>query len=559
MQALLVSPRSEAFPVDIKGRVSKNRIRKTEQEEVSMLGKTVGDLYDYMCLHYGDKTALVCGQRRLSFNDFHDRGTRLANALVGLGFKRGAPVAVLMPNCAEVLFVDFACAKRGLVRIPIAYYLRTEDMVFMLRETRASGIIYHEAFREIVKQLKSAYEGLEHIICMAADPSSVPGDEFFLPRLIREGSAEALKSEVREEDLYFIIFTGGTTGVPKGVVHSHRTMVNSLVMELIDFGIGRNEVFLAATPLTHGAGALVAPVMLRGGSIVIRSGFNPTDFLKTIQEERVTSAMVVPTMIYALLDHPDRLKYDTSSLRNLIYGAAPIAPERLREAIEAFGPVFTQIYGQTEAPMALTVLSREEHVTEGEEHVLARLASCGRPTLATRIRLLNQEGREVAAGEPGEIVAWAPNIMLGYLNRPDLTAETIVDGWLHTGDIARQDEYGYLYIVDRAKDMIVSGGFNVFPKEVEDALHAHPAVAVAAVVGVPDEKWGEAVKAVVVLKAGMKASEEELIRICKQKKGSIMAPKSIDFVEGIPLTPLGKPDKKALRETYWKGRKRRVG
>jgi acyl-CoA synthetase (AMP-forming)/AMP-acid ligase II len=531
---------------------------KTEKE-VPMLGKTVGDVYDYMCLHYRDKTAIVSGASRMTFNEFHNSGTRLANALLGLGFKRGDRVAVLMPNCPEVLFIDFAYAKSGLVRVPIAYYLQTQDMVFMLRETRASGIIYHEAFREIAKQLKSEYDGLKHVICSSAEESSVPDGERFLPGLIREGSSKALRSEVSEEDLYLIIFTGGTTGVPKGVVHNHRTMVSSLAMELLDFGIGRDEVFLAATPLTHGAGVLVPPVMIRGGSVVILSGFDPTEFLQTIETERVTSAFVVPTMIYALLDHPDREMYDTSSLCNLIYGAAPIAPERIREAIQAFGPVFTQIYGQTEAPMALTVLSREEHVTQGAEHLMARLASCGRPTLATRIRLLDQEGREVAPGEPGEIVAWAPNIMLGYLNRSDLTADTITDGWLHTGDIARQDEYGYLYIVDRAKDMIVSGGFNVFPKEVEDALHEHAAVAVAAVVGVPDEKWGEAVKAVVVLKPGMKASEEELIQMCKQKKGSIMAPKSIDFVEGIPLTPLGKPDKKALRETYWRGHERRVG
>ena len=316
----------------------------------------------------------------------------------------------------------------------------------------------------MVNQIKSEYQEFKHVVCLSADASSVPEDERFLPELIRQGSPQTVASEVCEDDLYFILFTGGTTGVPKGVVHNHRTMVNSLAMELLDFGIGRNEVFLAATPLTHGAGALVPPVMLRGGSVVILTGFDPTQFLQTIQEERVTTAMVVPTMIYALLDHPDREKYDTSSLRNLLYGAAPIAPERLREAVQAFGPVFTQIYGQTEAPMALAVLSREEHILEGEDHLVARLASCGRPTLATRIKLIDGDGREVPPGEPGEIVALAPNIMVEYLNRPDLTAETVKDGWLHTGDVARQDEYGYLYIVDRAKDMIVSGGFNVFPK-----------------------------------------------------------------------------------------------
>jgi fatty-acyl-CoA synthase len=432
-------------------------------------------------------------------------------------------------------------------------------MIFMMKETQAAGLIYHEKFRQIVEQITPGYGDFKQVICLAGEEALVPKGERSLVRLISQGSAEAVESRVREEDVYFILFTGGTTGVPKGVVHNHRTMVNSLMMELLDFGIGRNEVFLAATPLTHGAGALVAPVWLRGGSVVILDGFDPTRFLETIQRERITTSFMVPTMIYALLDHPELGKFDTSSLRNILYGAAPIAPERLREALEAFGPVFTQIYGQTEAPMALTALSREEHVLEGEEHEVARLASCGRPTLATRIKLVDEKGSEVPPGQPGEMVAWAPNIMLGYLNRPDLTDETIKGGWLHTGDVARRDEYGYLYIVDRAKDMIVSGGFNVFPKEVEDALHEHPAVAMAAVVGVPDEKWGEAVKAVVVRKPGMEATEQELIELCKEKKGSIMAPKSIDFRDVIPLTPLGKPNKKALREEYWKGQDRRVG
>ena len=264
-------------------------------------------------------------------------------------------------------------------------------------------------------------------------------------------------------------------------------------------------------------------------------------------------------MIYALLDHPDLKKYDTSSLRNIIYGAAPMAPERVKQAVQAFGPVFTQLYGQTEAPNALTALPREEHIIEGDVKTVARLASCGRPTLATQIKLLDEEGNEVPIGQPGEIVAKSPMNMLGYLNRPDLTAETLKDGWLYTGDIARQDEQGYIYIVDRKKDMIVSGGFNIFPKEIEDALHEHPAVSNTIVIGVPDTKWGEAVKAVVVTKPGQSVTEQELISFCKEKKGSVIAPKSIDFVKNVPLTPLGKPDRKAVREAYWVGKDRRVG
>ena len=300
------------------------------------------------------------------------------------------------------------------------------------------------------------------------------------------------------------------------------------------------------------------PIFLRGGSCVVLQGFDPKLLLETIQKEKVTMSFLVPTMLYALMDHPDFGKYDLSSLNNIIYGAAPISPERLKEAVSKFGQVLTQLYGQSEAPMALTAFPKEDHIIDGTETELKRLASCGKPTLATRLKLLDDNGNEVKMGEPGEIVVKAPNIMLGYLNRPELTAETIVDGWLHTGDVAYQDEDGYLYIVDRMKDMIVSGGFNIFPKEVEDALSEHPAVAISAVIGVPHEKWGEAVKAVVQLKPGKTATEDELIALVKAKKGSLMTPKSVDFVDVVPVTLIGKLDKKALRAKYWEGKERRV-
>jgi fatty-acyl-CoA synthase len=523
-----------------------------------MLGKTIGQLYDYCCLHYRDRTAIIHGLQRWSFGQLAERGNRLTNSLRRLGLQKEDRLAVLMPNCPEVLLVDYACAKLGLVRVPLAHYLRPDDVLLMVKETETKVLVYHELFKEIIQTVRKAYGGFQHVLCLSAAGTTGLAGELSFRQLVDEGSPGAVPEAVNENDLYIIAYTGGTTGLPKGVVHNHRTFVASMAMELLDFGIGRDEVFLAFTPLTHASGALVMPVWLRGGRLVILPGFDAKLFLETVQREKVTTSFLVPTVIYTLLDYPDLEKYDTSSLRNLIYGAAPIAPERLKEAIQTFGPIFTQLYGQAEAPMALTALSREEHIIEGNEQLVGRLASCGRPNLAVKLKLVDAQGQEVPLGQSGQIIAQAPNTMIGYFKRPELTAETLKDGWLYTGDVARQDEYGYFYIVDRAKDMIVSGGFNIFPKELEDILHEHPAVAIAAVIGVPDEKWGEAVKAVVVLRPGQKVGEKELIDFCKREKGSLMAPKSVDFSDSLPLTPLGKANKKALRDKYWQGRTRRV-
>ncbi len=524
-----------------------------------MLGKTLGDLYDYSCLHYSHKIAIISSKTRYTFSELKQKGTRLANALQNLGLKKGDRIAQLMPNCPEVLFTDYACCKTGLVRIPLATYLKLKDMIFILQETQARALIYDRSFEDVVNPFKPELPSLQYPIRLSNDHSAIPQGEYDFQSLLAEGSSEDVHSEVLEDDLARISYTGGTTGIPKGVIHSHRTLVASVIMELLDFGIGPDEVFLTAAPLTHGTGTLMLPFFLRGGSCVIVQGFHATQFLEWVEKEKVTSSFIVPTIIYALIDHPNVEQYDTRSLRNLIYGAAPIAPARLKRAIQIFGKVFTQLYGQAEAPMALAALPREEHIIEGDETAQKRLASCGRPTLLTRLRLLDGDGNEVGPGQPGEIVVKSPNIMVGYLNRPELTAETIKDGWLYTGDIAYQDEQGYLFIVDRKKDMIVSGGFNIFPKEIEDTLYEHPAVAMAAVIGVPDPKWGEAVKAIVVRKPGQSVSGDDLIQFCKEKKGTILVPKSIDFINEIPLTPLGKPNKVVLRQKYWKDQTRKVG
>ena len=300
-------------------------------------------------------------------------------------------------------------------------------------------------------------------------------------------------------------------------------------------------------------------VVLRSGAAARRvdggaAGLRAGEVLTAIERNRITTMMLVPSMIYALLDHPRFASTDLSSLRTVFYGASAISPARLREAIQKMGPIFVQFYGQTEAVMTVCVLRKEEHLVDDE----ARLASCGRPVPWVRVALLDDDGNQVPQGTPGELCVRGPLVMKGYWNKPQETVDAFEHGWLHTGDVARADKDGFLTIVDRKKDMIVTGGFNVFPREIEDVLSTHPSVAAAAVVGVPDEKWGEAVKAVVVARPGQTVDVQALVALVKDRKGSHYAPKSIDIVDSIPVSPLGKPDKKALRARYWSGSDRLV-
>lgn len=519
---------------------------------------TVGDLYDSCVAHYGSQVALKFRQRTCSYEELGENAYRLANAFQALGLRKGDRVAFLMANCPEYVFTEYALTKLGAARVPLAVLLGSDHHIYMMNHSRSVALVYHEKLASRVQQMIPQLETVEHFICVSEDPGTVPVDHLHLQTLMADSSPEPPGVEVAARDLCGLYYTGGTTGRPKGVMLSHRAWVNSVLLEMLSLGLERRETFAYVTPLTHAAGVLLLPVLLRKGTALILEDFDPGAFLETVQQERVTATFCVPTMLYMLLDHPGADRYDTSSLRNIVYGAAPIAPDRLKQAIDRFGPVLTQLYGQTEAPMMLSALPRDEHVIADPERERQVLGSCGRPTVTTQVKLLDPQGNEVAPGEVGEIVVRCINMMDGYFEDPETTSKTIRDGWLYTGDLAFQDAEGFLYIVDRAKDMIISGGFNIYPREVEDVLFEHPVVKEAAVIGVPHEKWGEAVKAIVVMHEGKTATEEELIAFVKERKGKLAAPKSVEFWSSIPLTNLGKVDKKKIREPFWQHREGRV-
>jgi len=532
---------------------------ETHQNHPEALGLTVPDLYERAVRQGGDRVAVTDGRRELRYRELGENARSLGSALSSLGLGRGSRVAFLMVNCTEYVFCEYAVARIGAARVPLAVMLGAADHIYMLNFARCDALIYHAALTAQVLAMLPRLEHVRHFIRVGeGEGSPLPEGHLELEDLLAVAERTVQREPPVPEDVAGIYFTGGTTGRPKGVMLSHRAWVHTAYAETLDFGIGWREVFVFTTPMTHAAGCLLLPVLLRQGRCVVLERFSPAEFLATCAREKATATLVVPSIIYALLDHPDAESDRLAGLRNILYGAAPMAPERMREALGRFGPVFTQFYGQTEAPMALTALPREAHLDQGKPAGDEVLASAGWPTFPTRLRLVDDEGCDVGVGEPGEIIVRSPNMMSGYLDNPLATQETIRDGWLYTGDIARCDERGRISIVDRKKDVVIRGGFNLYPREIEDVLYEHPAVARVAVFGAPHDRLGEEVRAVAVLKEGAEATEGELIDYVVEHKGKLMAPAGIEFVDEIPLTNLGKVDKKAIRAPYWESRARQV-
>jgi fatty-acyl-CoA synthase len=490
------------------------------------------------------KPAVYLGDQVLTAAEVADEISRFVQALESKGLGRGSPAAVLALNRPEVLFNMGASMLVGCRTTPLHPLGSLDDHAYVLEDAGVETLVFDpEFFGERAADLATRVPGLKNLLALG--PGEVGDDYIALASTFEPRPLEAPRAD--GTDIPGLAYTGGTTGKPKGVMGSYRSGAAMSQIMLTEWEWPREPRFLMCTPLSHAGAAFFIPVLLLGGSLVVVPYFEPGLVLETIERERITATMVVPTMLYMLMDHPDFATRDLSSLETVYYGAAAMSPTRLAEAIDKLGPIFFQYYGQAEAPMTVCVLRKDEHdVTRPE-----RLATCGRPVPWVHVALLDDSGNDVPQGEAGEICVRGPLVMQGYWNKPEQTAEALAGGWLHTGDIAREDDEGYYTIVDRKKDMIVSGGFNVFPREVEDVISSHPSVAAVAVIGVPDDRWGEAVKAVVVPRPGSEIVADELIDLVKQAKGSVHAPKSLDLAESIPLSPLGKPDKKALRAQYW--------
>jgi len=503
---------------------------------------------------YNDEPCLYLGDRVATYREVRESTSQMVQALQSKGLKDGKVIAVLSANRPEVLSNIAAMQLAGCVGTPLHPLGSLDDHAYVLEAAGVNALVYDPTvFDDHAKALAERVAGLQ---LLAFGPSSHADDYLAIAESFEPQPLVA--PDVDPDAVSSITFTGGTTGKPKGVLSPYTVAAYMTQIQLTEWEFPEQLRMLIATPLSHAAAAFFIPVLQKGGAFYVMQGFTPDAFFDMVEEHRITATMLVPVMLYFLLDSPRSATADMSSMESIFYGASPMSPARLREGIEKWGQVFYQFYGQSEAPMVLTNMRRGEHDLSKPE----RLSSCGRPTPWVHLALLDPDGNEVPQGEPGEICVRGPLVMKGYKDMPEQTAEAFAGGWLHTGDVGRLDEDGFLYIVDRTKDMIVTGGFNVFPREVEDVLATHESVGQVVVIGVPDEKWGEAVKAVVVPRPGVDPSDTlvaELQVLVKDAKGSVQAPKSVDFVDAIPLTPVGKPDKKAVRAQYWEGSDRGVG
>ena len=497
---------------------------------------------------HGERTAILFGDRSLSFRDVDRLSNRIAHWLGGgLGLGRGSAIALLLDNGLMSVPCDFGCTKAGLTRTPLNGRLSLDEHKRMLGAIGARVLIYGPTQAERAAAIEADMPQLD---LYGLGDGEVGPDVL---GLIGEASDADPRLPLEPDDVLLALFTSGTTGTLKAAQHtqaSYAAVVHNVLTNLIDPKPG--ETMLHAASMIHASGTFVLPYWIRGGTAAVLPGFSPADYVEAIERWRPTALNLVPTMLQMLFQLPGIQAADFSSVETILYGASPMPRAVLERGLDLWGPLFVQYYGQTEAPLAICALGKQDHVGASAE----RLLSCGRPAVECEVRLVDEAGADAAEGEPGEIVLRAPFVMKGYTD-PSIEA-FLPGGWLRTRDVGRFDEEGYLTLIDRTSDMIVTGGYNVYPREVEDALCAHPAVAQAAVIGIPDEIWVEAVTAFVVPREGHPVEEGELIAFARDRLAAYKAPKSVRLVEAIPLSPVGKPLRRALREPFWQGRERPI-
>jgi long-chain acyl-CoA synthetase len=517
----------------------------------------VGDIVRRSAHRAPEKTALIFGKREISYGELNQRVNGMANSLLKLGIGKGDRVAVLLHSCPEYFEIYYACAKSGGIFVPINTLLRESELKKICEYLEPRFLVFSPDYGELAQRFRGELTCTEFLIELGGESSS-PFTRY--ETLVEEGGPEEPGVLVSDDDIMSIFLTSGTTGLPKGAMRTHRHAFIDNMVGAIELRLQYNDRVLMVFPFYHVTWEDNLRHILMCNTIVIRreGRFDPKEVLKILSGQKITICQFVPTMLSSLLQEEGIEDYDLSHFRLLTYAASPMPVELLKRTMTRFKCQFMQLYGQTETGPLTTVLRPEDHVLEGSEAEMARLASAGRPVVNYEVRIVDQDGNDVAPGVVGEIIVRSECMTVGYWRLSDETAKILKDGWLYTGDFGKFDDHGYVYIVDRKNDMIISGGKNIYPREIEELLYEHDAILEAAVIGVPDEHWGESVKAVVVLKEGKKVSEEALISFCKERLASYKKPRSVEFRVELPKNPTGKILKRLIKDEYWKGRDRRI-
>jgi acyl-CoA synthetase (AMP-forming)/AMP-acid ligase II len=489
--------------------------------------ETLKSIIQKTCKQFSSRPAISNGQRTYTYAELKNRSVRLANALLAQGLKKGDRVAILMSNRIEHIELDMAIALAGLIKVPLNYRLHAKEQEYILSHSGAAVLIGEEnLIQRVTTRIPCIKAGKEYEDWIASFSNQEPEDT------------------IDEDDIYAIMYTSGTTGRPKGVMLSHRNFISGALSLIMACNLSHDDVIGHVAPLTHGSNFLAQCALFLGLKQVVFNKFEPEQFLEAIETERITTVFLVPTMVNVMIHEKSFAERDLRSLKTINMAGAPMAAEKIKLALDLLGDKIVETYGQVEAPMTITMMPRHE--------LRSRPASCGAAGPFVDMKIVDDNGCEVPAGEVGEIVCKGSLVMKGYWNNPEATAETLKDGWLHTGDLGWMDEDGYLYIVDRKKDVIISGGVNIYPREVEEVLNLHPAVKETCVFGIPDEKWGEAVCAHVVLREGHAVTEQELIELCKNHLASFKKPQQIHIVDSLAKSSYGKILRRQIRDTYWR-------
>lgn len=512
---------------------------------------TLGDIPRCAARIFPTRTAIVFEGTSLTYAELNERVNRLVNALKTLGIGSMDRLAILSENTHKYLEIYFAAGKLGISVTPLNFRLADPEIIHITNDSESTVLFVGDGYEERVMEIAGSLIGIGKWIAM---DNRASGFDFY-EDLLAEASTEEPDSDTDEEDLAILMYTGGTTGLPKGVVMSHRALMGGFIGAALSFSFTKQDTTCFILPLFHVSFWPAFAVLLVGGKVVIVRRPQVDAILKLIQDEKCTHINAVPTLYNWMLQLADLSAYDLSGLRIISYAGSPFPPELLKKCIERFGPIFMQVYAMTEC-IGGTVLAIEDHCLEDDRSRL--LASAGKPGFGVDVAVVGKHDQHLPPGEIGEIVLRGKCVMKGYWKNPELTAVALRGGWYHTGDMGYLDEEGYLFLVDRKADMIVTGGENVYPKEVEDVLYQHPAVAMAAVVSTPDDKWGERVQAVVVLKAGWKVGASELVAHCKSRLASYKCPKSIDFWETLPTTAVGKILRRDIKKSFWQGYDRTI-